>query len=135
MDMPDLSGPQLIADGGLTTELEAQARTRSVPRTYPSAAALIGVPMRAAASRRAARGLAWAFPHARRPEGGAAARPLPSSTGSARRRGWDEAEDDRLTALRRRLPVRLSRAIGAPGPLSRALRPRFQTVLVGEGVP
>jgi|GEM_PF-6680959 len=60
--MPDLSGPQLIADGGLTTELEAQARTRSVPRTYPSAAALIGVPMRAAASRRAARGLAWAFP-------------------------------------------------------------------------
>jgi len=49
MDMPDLSGPQLIADGGLTTELEAQARTRSVPRTYPSAAALIGVPMRAAA--------------------------------------------------------------------------------------
>jgi len=33
MDMPDLSGPQLIADGGLTTELEAQARTRSVPRT------------------------------------------------------------------------------------------------------
>jgi len=62
MDMPDLSGPQLIADGGLTTELEAQARTRSVPRTYPSAAALIGVPMRAAASRRAARGLAWASP-------------------------------------------------------------------------